>query len=129
MSDQDFFFDEDEKPAAKAQAKKAGSAPVKTAAKATAPPADFVAPPASSVTMTIAVLVGVIGILVGAIIGIFIGRSLGTTNIGTAPGVIAPASTNASAAPQLSPDQLNSGELPAGHPSIGDQSSATTSGK
>ena len=134
MSDQDFFFDEDEETAAKPQPKKAGPAASKSAGKAVAAPVVSATPVGSgtlvtaSVPMTVAVLIGVIGILVGAIIGIFVGRSLTPAPTSAIPSATTPAATTGSA-PQLSPDQLNSSELPAGHPSIGKQSSAATTGK
>jgi len=120
VSDQDFFFDEDEKPAAKAPAKKASgsTSPAKPAGKASASAAP--ASTAATVTMTIAVLIGVIGILIGAIGGIFIGRSLASTTVATPPAATAPAATGTGTgdAPQLSPEQLQ-GDLPSGHPAIG----------
>jgi len=133
VSDQDFFFDEDEKPAAKAPVKKTGgSTPAKstskTAATAVAPEAT-----AATVTMTVAILIGVIGILIGAIGGIFIGRGLASTTVAT-PSATAPAATGTGtgtgtgAAPQLSPEQLQ-GDLPQGHPSIGSGAATTTPGK
>ena len=130
MSDQDFFFEEDEKPAAKTPAKKtgSGSAPAESSGKVPASAAPVSA--AASVTMTVAILIGVIGILIGAIGGIFIGRSLGSTTVASPAALTNPAATTGTgtgAAPQLSPEQLK-GNLPAGHPSIG-SSSAVTTGK
>ena len=78
MSDQDFFFDEDEKPAKpspKAPAKKGGATP---ASKPSGSSASGSAAPSGqqTVTMTVAVLVGVIGVLLGVVIGLFVGRSM-----------------------------------------------------
>jgi len=113
VSDQDFFFDEDEQPKtaekATVPAKKSGSGGTPTR------------PPAAdgqSVTMTVAVLIGVVTMLLGVIIGLFIGRGMAT------PAVVAPVGgtgtgTTPQAAPQLSPEQLEGGELPEGHPDIG----------
>ena len=74
MSDQDFFFDEDEKPA-----KSAGtSAPRRRVIVFPSGPAlsSAGACSAQSVSMTVAVLIGVIGILLGAVIGLFVGKSM-----------------------------------------------------
>jgi len=109
VSDQDFFFDEDQ-PAETASK----PAPAKKGGSGTGP-----ARPASgseqSVSVTIVALVGVVAALLGVIIGLFIGRSMAT------PAVVAPTGTGApqQAAPQLSPDQLEGGALPEGHPDIG----------
>jgi len=110
VSDQDFFFDEDEQPAAepaKATAKKSSGSTPAAAAPAGA---------SAGVSMTVAALVGVVAVLLGMIVGIFIGRGL------AAPAVT-PVNTGApiqgqQAAPQLSPEQLEGGELPQGHPDI-----------
>lgn len=128
MSDQDFFFDEDEKPAAKTPARKAsGSGAAKPAATASAPSA-APAVTAATVTMTVAVLIGVIGILIGAIGGIFVGRSLASTTVAT-PALGAPSVTGTgTSAPQLSPEQLQ-GDLPSGHPAIGSGAATATPGK
>ena len=131
MSDQDFFFDEDEKPAAKAPVKRAGGATgaAKPAGK-TAVPAAGPASTVATVTMTVAILIGVIGILIGAIGGIFIGRGLASTTVAS-PGLTAPAASGTgtgSGAPQLSPEQLQ-GDLPSGHPAIGSGAATTTPGK
>jgi len=113
VSDQDFFFDEDEQPKAdapKASGSKKGSSSSKAAASA---------PAAQSNSMTVTILVGVIAALLGVIIGIFVGRSL------AAPAVVAPTTgaiqggTTTEQAPQLTPEQLEGGELPKGHPDIG----------
>jgi hypothetical protein len=119
VSDQDFFFDEDEKPAKSAgtsSAKNAGSSPSRsgssTTTKAAAPAS------AQSVSMTIAVLIGVIGILLGAVIGLFVGRSMAVPSAALTPTTTtAPGTTQQ--APQLTPEQLQGGQLPAGHPSVG----------
>jgi hypothetical protein len=113
VSDQDFFFDEDEqpKPAEKATAptKKSGSS-----GSASRPPASG---GEQSVSMTVAVLIGVVTMLLGVIIGLFIGRGMAT------PAVVAPTGTGTTpqqqGAPQLSPEQLEGGQLPEGHPDIG----------
>ncbi len=117
VSDQDFFFDEDEKPAAKSGAKK-GSAPAKAATPAppAAAPAD-----AQSVTLTVAVLIGVIGILLGVVVGLFIGKGMAT------PAVTATdagrrrrrCGSPQGGAPQLTQEQIQAGEMPAGHPPVG----------
>lgn len=122
MSDQDFFFDEDEKPASSAPAKKASGGSAKAPSKTSSAAAP--APSAASVSMTVAILIGVIGILIGAIGGIFVGRGLASTTV-AAPAVTAPAAgTGTGDAPQLSPEQLQ-GDLPSGHPAIGSGAATT----
>lgn len=116
MSDQDFFFDEDESPAeetkeTKKATKTSGTAPKKATQKPAAP-----APSGEkSVTMTIASLIGVVALLVGIIIGILIPAG-GTGNV---PAPTTPTGVDATA-PQLSPEQLEGGQLPEGHPDLGD---------
>lgn len=118
MSDQDFFFDEED--GAKQPAKASATAKSKSAAAARP------AAPASasffeqSVSMSIAALMAVIALLVGVIVG-FVIPTGGTTPPVTATDVGAATQP----APQLTEDQLSSGELPAGHP---DLSSLTGSG-
>jgi hypothetical protein len=109
VSDQD-FFDEDEQPTKGAEK----AAPAKKGSSGSPSPK-----PAGgteqSVSMTVTALVAVVAVLLGVIVGLFIGRSM------AAPAVVVPAATTApqgQAAPQLSPDQLEGGELPAGHPDI-----------
>jgi hypothetical protein len=121
VSDQDFFFDEDEKPAktaGKPAAKKAGSSPSRGGSSAPAPAS------AQSVSMTVAILVGVIGILLGAVIGLFVGKSMAVPSIAVTPG--AGTTTTGQQAPQLTPEQLQGGQLPAGHPAVGGAGGAAT---
>lgn len=123
MSDQDFFFDEEEetvapakqsaKPSTKSSATKSSSAKSAPAARKSAP---VEAAPAAgagffeqSVSMSVAALMTVIGLLVGVIIGFVVAPDGGTSVSTTGTGA---------AAPQLSSDQLQSGDLPAGHPDI-----------
>lgn len=120
VSDQDFFFDDDEKPAAKSgtktPAKKSGSQsssrqPSKSGSRSTA---TSVAATAQSVTMTMAILFAVIALLLGMAIGLFIGNTLNANNsAATSAG-----GASSVAAPGLTQDQINSGQLPAGHPSV-----------
>ena len=132
MSDQDFFFDEEEtapepktgkdtgaaKPSVNRSAKPAPTArasapkPAAKAAAATSGPAFF----EQNVSMTIAALMTVIGLLVGVIIG-FVAAPDGTTfSTGTSA---TPAATDSGAtAPELSEEELSSGALPEGHPDI-----------
>ncbi len=119
MSDQDFFFDEEEetaREAAKSSSKsgaKAAPAPRKSAPKPdTQVAASSASPFEQSVSMTVAALMTAIGLLVGVIIGFVVAPDSPTVSNGTA-------TDTGVAAPQLSEDQLNSGELPAGHPDIG----------
>ncbi len=121
MSDQDFFFDEedDAKPAAKGGSKAAtGAKGARAPRPAAASGGDFFA---QSVSMAVTSLVAVIALLVGLIVGILIPSG------GTTPQTASPAAT---VAPTLTEDQLNSGQLPAGHPPVGDTatSSATATG-
>jgi len=110
VSDQDFFFDEDEKPEEKPEPKKSGSSSTKQApaeARSTVAPASE-----RTVTMTVASLIGVVALLVGVIVGILIPAG-GSTSL--------PAPTQGGtgvSAPQLSPEELESGSLPEGHPDI-----------
>lgn len=141
MSDQDFFFDEEEttvtstketvKPSAKSESKPSPaarkSAPKPTNAKPAA------AKPAGgsssffeqSVSITIASLMTVIGLLVGVIVGFLVAPDGGTVSTGT------PAATTDSGtmAPELSEDELSSGALPEGHPDIGSMSTTATTGE
>lgn len=104
MSDQDFFFDEEENETpAKAEKK----APTPRQARTPSAPAKqqvF----QQSVSVTVASLVAVIALLLGVIIGFLIPRG-GTTSTPADTGVVAP---------QLTPEQLQSGQLPPGHPDI-----------
>lgn len=117
MSDQDFFFDEEDdvKPAAKG-ASKAAAAPKGNRAPqpAATPGGSFFA---QSVSMAVTSLVAVIALLVGLIVGILIPSGSAT------PQTVSPAAT---VAPTLSEDQLNSGELPAGHPDVGGPTGEST---
>ncbi len=116
MSDQDFFFDDD-KPADKASksdktpAKKPSGASTRPAAKSSGSKQP-VPESGQSVTMTMAIMFAVIGLLVGVIVGLFVGNMM---NAGSS--AVLPASGGS--APALSQDQLNGGQLPAGHPSVG----------
>ena len=117
MSDQDFFFDEDEKPAdksAKAPAKQTAKQPAKKAAPAAAPGG-------IELTWTVTALIGIVALLLGVIVGYAIPK--GAQQVGTT-GTTAGAAQQQ--APQLSPDQMSSGELPAGHPDISGASGGST---
>ena len=63
--------------------------------------------------MTVAALIGVVALLLGVIIGIVIPSGGDSTPAPTA-------TTGGVSAPQLSPEQLESGSLPEGHPDVGD---------
>ena len=141
MSDQDFFFDEEEtvtgaketaKPSAKSENKVAPAARKAAPRPASAKPA--AAKPAGgsssffeqSVSITIASLMTVIGLLVGVIVGFLVAPDGGTVSTGTS----ATTATGTDAtAPQLSEDQLSSGALPEGHPDIGSMSTTATTGE
>lgn len=135
MSDQDFFFDEDEqvsKPTTKSSAKPAGKSPSKSAAKPSpsapakgnqsrAPKGASAAQPATSstgtffeqqVSVSVAALLVVVGLLIGVIIGVLVAPGQTESSISTT------SPTGSATAPELTSDQLQSGELPAGHPDI-----------
>jgi len=119
VSDQDFFFDEDEAPAEKPAAKSAAK-PAGAKAQASAPRTTTAAVPAGaqSVTMAVAGLIGVVALLVGIIVGILIPTG-GSTAV-TPPTTGVPSmGTGGTQAPPLSEDALQ-GEMPPGHPPIGD---------
>ncbi|MDO9556454.1 MAG: hypothetical protein Q7J82_02570 [Coriobacteriia bacterium] len=125
MSDQDFFFDEEEEatPASKSVARPAKSS--KPAPKATAATTASPSVLDRDVSMTVAALMAVIALLLGVIIGLVIP----TSGVGGTASTPAATSSDANvAAPQLTEDQLGTGELPAGHPdisSMGAESTAT----
>jgi len=107
VSDQDFFFDEDEKPTEKKSADKPArkSASGGASSKSAAPAA---AAGERTVSMTVTALVGVVALLVGVIVGMFVqpGNSTPDTTAIT-PGQV-------QSAPQLSDEQIQQG-LPPGH--------------
>jgi hypothetical protein len=112
VSDQDFFFDDEDEAPAK-QEKAAKKAPAKSAA-ATKPASGGKAPASfweQTTTMMVTGLVGVIGLLLGVIVGVVL--PVGSD-------VPAPTVDGSVSAPALSPEQLETGELPQGHPDIGD---------
>lgn len=122
MSDQDFFFDEEDEAvseAPKASSKSGGKAqaPARQAAPKQRTAAAPSAAPAGEkqVSMTVAALMAVVSLLLGVIIGFVLPG--GST--GTAPSNGAAIGTGGTAAPgPLTEDQLNSGQLPEGHPPI-----------
>jgi len=115
VSDQDFFFDEDEKPAGK-PAQKQGSNPsakdVPVKGKSASAPSGGI-----ELTWTITALIGVVALLLGVIVGYAIPKNAQEVTAGS------PAQQTA---PQLSPEQLSSGQLPSGHPDIGPSSATAT---
>ncbi len=137
MSDQDFFFDEeDEKPARGEKAsgskspgrKPSGTTPA-SASKAPAAAAPVAAGSVfeQSLNVGVASLLVVIALLLGVAVGIFVGESRANSALLT--DVPAVTNTGGASAPALSQDQLNSGQLPAGHPSIGTTGSTSATGK
>ncbi|MDZ4177838.1 MAG: hypothetical protein U1E29_01185 [Coriobacteriia bacterium] len=111
MSDQDFFFDEDETSTeanAEAPTAKRETEAAKPVARAASPAASM-----QSVSMMVAVLIGVVALLAGVIIGILI-----PSGSASVPAPSAIGGGTAAPAPQLSPDQLESGDLPPGHPPL-----------
>lgn len=142
MSDQDFFFDEEEttvtgttetvKPPAKSGKTPAPAARTSAPKPRAAGPA--VAKPAGGsasffeqqVSITVASLMTVVGLLLGVIVGFLVAPDGGTVTTAT------PATTatdSSAAAPQLSDEQLSSGALPEGHPDIGSMSTTATTGQ
>jgi len=119
VSDQDFFFDEDEKGAEKppktASKQPTKSTPSKAAKTAPAPSGGI------ELTWTVTALVGIVALLLGVIIGYAIPKGTQEVSVG------APSTTQEQQAPQLSPEQLSSGQLPPGHPSVGGSTGATGS--
>jgi uncharacterized protein YneF (UPF0154 family) len=114
VSDQDFFFDEEEQPAKPASAPK-GQAKRPSASAAPRPRSGKGASASvggsffeQNVSMTVASLMTVVGLLVGVIIGFV----LAPDNAQTA----SPAASQT--APTLTEEQLQSGQLPPGHPDI-----------
>ncbi len=136
MSDQDFFFDEDDETReggskdAEGAAKDRSSR--KPADKPSRPKAEARRPePASgsffeqSTTMAIASLIGIIGLLLGVIVGFVMSGMLGAAAV-PAPvaGQMTPVPGNSSGSPgALSNEQLQQG-LPAGHVPISGASGA-----
>lgn len=113
VSDQDFFFDEDEAPTK--DTSEETSKPVKSSGASRPAATGAAAPAAQSVSMAVAGLIGVIALLAGIIIGIILPVGGGSSIPAPGPGATVPSTP----APQLSPDQLDS-DLPPGHPPIGD---------
>jgi hypothetical protein len=130
VSDQDFFFDEEEEVAEKAPRpssrqpqksapKRSGKNEPKVAPRASAAPAASGSLIEKQVSLTVAALMTVIGLLLGVIIG-FVIPDGGTVS---SSGTVTPAT--GSTAPQLSPEQLDTGVLPEGHPPVGDMGGST----
>lgn len=119
MSEQDFFFDEEEQEVAEKPAAKKTDSPSGTAGSSK--PVAAAATSAQGVSMTIASLIGVVALLAGVIIGIVLPVGAGTD-------VPAPSTTTGteSQAPQLTPEQLESGQMPPGHPQVGAPSGTAT---
>lgn len=118
MSEQDFFFDEDEQ-VAEESAPKSAERPARAQAAKSAPAATA-ATTAQGISMTVASLIGVVALLAGVVIGML---------IPSGDNVPAPTATGTTGttgqAPQLTQDQLDSGQLPAGHPNISGMTSGT----
>jgi hypothetical protein len=127
VSDQDFFFDEDEKPGAKSGARKgSGSSKSSTPAARTASGGAATPVDAQSISLTIAILIAVIGVLLGVVVGLFIGKGMATPAVTSN---LVNSAGPAVGAPQLTQDQLSNGQLPAGHPSIPGASTTPTKTK
>jgi hypothetical protein len=138
VSDQDFFSEgeetepKDDKATkasgrtapAKSGPKPASKAPAKaTTAKVEQPATSFFD---QTVTMAMAILLAVVGLLLGMIVGYFV-FSGGAQTTATAPDSLQTPSTTGTgtAAPPLTQDQLNAGQLPAGHPKVGGSTTTT----
>jgi hypothetical protein len=131
VSDQDFFFDEDEAPAAKpakpakadktaAPAAKAGAKrPTASKAAQSAPADAYETVPLAEQTVTVVVagLLMVISLLVGAIIGFLLGGT-STPAISSVPEAAAPAGGTVTDPGPLTNEQMQGG-MPAGHPAVG----------
>jgi hypothetical protein len=115
VSDQDFFFDEDEAPAAKAASAVASDPAVST---------DAVPFTEQSVTVVIAGLLMVISLLVGAIIGFLMGGSASPVVSGV-PAASAPAGATGTEPGPLTNEQIQGG-MPSGHPAVGATDAAGT---
>jgi hypothetical protein len=125
VSEQDFFFDEE--PEAKAPATKGAKAPAKTSPKASASaPAAPASASGDSTSYAVVALVGVIGLLLGAILGFVLGSTLAGNSASGPTASNIPAPTTLGTAPQLTPEQLNTTELPAGHPVISSSGTVET---
>jgi len=122
VSDQDFFFDEEEdaKPAPKKATGKQVQTPVHSAPTASG---SFFA---QDVPMVIAALMTVIALLIGLLVGLVIPTGGTTANSGATTGA---AASGTGSAPQLTQEQINSGQMPANHPDLsGMTGSGTASG-
>ncbi len=120
--DQDFFFEDEDVPtkADKSVTKAGGSKPApKPAAKPAAKPGPkpvAAQEPAffdRQISVAMTGLIAVVALLVG-IIGTMLFVGTPAAPVSTVPGAVG----GTGVAPQLSPQQLNSGQLPAGHPAI-----------
>jgi hypothetical protein len=154
VSDQDFFFDEE--PESKGPGNKGGRTPAAPSAKtpskssagstarstqpaprsgsrqpsrSTTPPPAAPSPAQGETTWAIAALLAVAALLLGAICGFLLGNTLAGSS-GSAP--VANTTTPAASTTQpsvLTTAQIQSGQLPAGHPSINSSGSAATTGQ
>jgi hypothetical protein len=127
VSDQDFFFDEDDSGSAGKRAAK-GSGGAKASAVAPAQAATPTAAGSSvfdqNITMAVAALLMIIALLIGVILGFFLGQSTAAPAVVSTIPAATGTDTGAGASPApLSPEQMNQG-LPAGHVPI-DQGAAT----
>jgi hypothetical protein len=136
VSDQDFFFDEEPtKPAPDAPASKSGGAKSGAAKPAAKPASSSKTEPAAAVpfleqstVMSVAILIGVVGLLVGLIGGYLLGTAQTQPAAAPASGAVGtvPDATGQGGAPVLTQEQINAGQVPAGHPSIATSGAATT---
>ncbi|MCE5204228.1 MAG: hypothetical protein LLG24_08475 [Actinomycetia bacterium] len=119
MSEKDSFFDEEEDAKPKTEAKRPSKPKTSGGSKTSAGSAPRGSFFAQNVSMTVASLIAVIALLLGVIIGIVIPTGSSSTSEVPAP------ATNV-VAPSLTQEELQSGQLPPGHPDIGGASGSTS---
>ncbi len=122
MSDQDFFFDEDDQPAEKPAEKAAATPAQKTTSGTTAAPRPASRAAAQTVSYTVAGLIGVCTLLLGVIIGLALPSDDVASSTTSNPLISAPVQD----APQLSPEQMQAGVMPEGHPPVDGGEAAPT---
>lgn len=137
MEDDDLFFEDDvaeetpAQPAAKGSTKTASKAPAGKAAASKAAGGSPAPPrpqegdeeePGATMSVTIAVLGMIVALLIGFILGVVVEQR----RIQAAPAGLSAA--GGAGAPALTPQQLQQGQLPAGHPNFGNIGGGAGSG-
>lgn len=144
MSDQDSFFDEEPepkgpgkssggtKPSAKTPARGSGQPAPRSgsrpASRSTTPPPVEPAGTQGETTWAIAALLAVVALLLGAICGFLLGTTLAGSGTTAAPATTTPAASTSQPS-VLTTQQIQSGQLPPGHPTINSSASAATTGQ